>query len=53
MATPTLYAQTVPVMIKYLKNLSGILAKGEKFCDEKGIPHEEMLSFRLIEDMKG
>lgn len=53
MPVPTIYTQTVPVMIKYLRNLSGILAKGEKFCDEKGIPHDDMLSFRLIEDMRG
>lgn len=53
MATPTLYNQTVPVMIKYLRNLSGIVAKGEKFCDEKGIAHDDMLSFRLVEDMRG
>lgn len=53
MSAPTLYLQTVPVMIKYLRNLSGIVAKGEKFCDEKGISHEEMLNFRLVEDMRG
>lgn len=49
----SLYQQVVPVYIKYLRNLSGILEKAVKFCDEKGISYEDMLAFRLIEDQKG
>lgn len=49
----SLYKQTVPVMIKYMHNLSSLLNQGVKFCDEKGIPHEELLSARIIDDMRG
>lgn len=49
----SLYQQTVPPIIKYLKNLSGLLEKGVKFADEKGVKHEEMLNFRLAPDMRG
>ncbi|RGP79262.1 transcription factor [Fusarium longipes] len=49
----TLYQQTIPVMVKYLKNFSAMLQKGAKFCEEKNLKHEEMLSYRLISDMRG
>lgn len=49
----SLYVQTVPVMTKYLRNLAGLLNIGAKFADEKGMPHAEMLEFRLIADMRG
>ncbi|KAI5465335.1 hypothetical protein BGZ63DRAFT_450256 [Mariannaea sp. PMI_226] len=49
----SLYQQSVPVLIKYLKNLSGILQKGAKFCEEKAIKPDEMISYRLIADMRG
>ncbi|KAL6925287.1 hypothetical protein FSHL1_002532 [Fusarium sambucinum] len=49
----TLYQQSVPVLVKYLKNLSFMLQKGAKFCEEKSLKHEEMLSYRLISDMRG
>ncbi|KAF4456055.1 transcription factor [Fusarium austroafricanum] len=52
MAT-TLYQQSIPVMVKYLKNMSAMLQKGAKFCDEKGMKQEEMLTYRLISDMRG
>jgi len=32
--------------------MSGILSKAVKFADEKGMPHKELLEFRLIADMK-
>lgn len=48
----SLYNQSIPVMIKQLGALSGILDKGEKWCDEKGKSHKEILEFRLIEDMR-
>ncbi|KAM0363228.1 hypothetical protein ACHAP4_000075 [Fusarium culmorum] len=31
----TLYQQSIPVLVKYLKNLSFLLQKGAKFCEEK------------------
>ncbi|CEI38533.1 hypothetical protein FVEN_g4902 [Fusarium venenatum] len=49
----TLYKQSIPVLVKYLKNLSFMLQKGAKFCEEKSIKHEDMLSYRLISDMRG
>ncbi|KAF2147656.1 hypothetical protein K461DRAFT_298279 [Myriangium duriaei CBS 260.36] len=49
----SLYNQTVPVLIKYLHALSGLLEKAEKFAEEKGKTHDEILNFRLIEDMRG
>lgn len=49
----SLYQQVVPVYIKYLRNLSAILDKAVQFCDEKGVSHDDMLSFRLVEDQRG
>ncbi|KAF5599460.1 helix-turn-helix domain-containing protein [Fusarium pseudoanthophilum] len=49
----TLYQQSVPVLVKYLKNLSFMLQKGAKFCDDKEIKHEDLLTYRLISDMRG
>lgn len=51
---PGLYKQTVPVFIHYLNNLSHLLAKGAQFAEQKeGMTAASMLSFRLIEDMRG
>ncbi|KAF4977024.1 hypothetical protein FZEAL_6386 [Fusarium zealandicum] len=49
----SLYQQTVPVLVKYLGTMSRMLQKGAKFCEEKGVKHDEMLSYRLISDMRG
>ncbi|KAK0717417.1 hypothetical protein B0T26DRAFT_709867 [Lasiosphaeria miniovina] len=49
----SLYKQSVPVFVKYLRGLSGLLEKGEKFANEKGMKHDEMLNFRLVPDMRG
>ncbi|KAG5757078.1 hypothetical protein H9Q70_000352 [Fusarium xylarioides] len=49
----TLYQQSVPVLVKYLKNLSFMLQKGAKFCDDKEMKHEDLLTYRLISDMRG
>ncbi|KAF7551155.1 hypothetical protein G7Z17_g5223 [Cylindrodendrum hubeiense] len=49
----SLYDQFVPVLVKYLKNLSLILEKAEKFCEEKEIKPETMIEYRLIADMQG
>lgn len=48
----SLYAQTIPVFTKYLRNMSALLEKGRIFADEKGMSHEEFLQFRLIHDMR-
>ncbi|QPC74417.1 hypothetical protein HYE68_005169 [Fusarium pseudograminearum] len=49
----TLYQQSIPVLVKYLKNLSFLLQKSAAFCEERSLKHEEMLSYRLISDMRG
>lgn len=49
----SLYKQSVPVFIKYLRNLSALVEKGKKFADEKGMKHEELITFRLVQDMRG
>jgi hypothetical protein len=33
--------------------LSHLLQKGAKFCEEKGVKHEDLLTYRLIADMRG
>ena len=49
----SLYTQTVPVLIKYLDNLSKIVQKGAAFAQEKGIKAEDVLQHRLIADQQG
>lgn len=49
----SLYQQSIPVLVKYLNNLSGIIEKGRQFADEKGMKHEELITFRLAPDMRG
>ncbi|KAK7427189.1 hypothetical protein QQZ08_006302 [Neonectria magnoliae] len=49
----SLYIQSVPVLVKYLKNLSGPLTKGAEFCVEKNVKPEDLISYRLIGDMRG
>ncbi|KAH8911646.1 hypothetical protein BR93DRAFT_973253 [Coniochaeta sp. PMI_546] len=49
----SLYLQSIPVMTKYLRNLSALLNKGRTFADQKEIKYEEILEFRLIADMRG
>jgi hypothetical protein len=39
-------------MIKYLHNASKMLDKAVAYADEKGIPHEDILTFRLRDDMR-
>jgi hypothetical protein len=48
----SLYNQSIPVMIKYLHNVSKILDKTVAYADEKGLKHDEILAFRLREDMR-
>ena len=48
----SLYDQSIPVMIKYLTNASKILEKTVAYADEKGMKHEDILTFRLRDDMR-
>ncbi|KAL0941252.1 helix-turn-helix-domain containing protein type [Colletotrichum truncatum] len=48
----TLYNASIPMMIKYLGNLKAILTKAEEHIAAKNIHPEEMIKFRLIEDMR-
>jgi 3-oxoacyl-ACP reductase-like protein len=48
----SLYDQSIPVMIKYLNNASKMLDKAAAYADEKGMKHEDILTFRLRDDMR-
>jgi hypothetical protein len=48
----SLYDQSIPVMIKYLNNASKMLDKAATYADEKGMKHEDILTFRLRDDMR-
>ncbi|KAK2027425.1 hypothetical protein LX32DRAFT_592655 [Colletotrichum zoysiae] len=48
----SLYQASIPMMIKYLGNLKVILAKAEQHCVAKNLKPEDMIKFRLIEDMR-
>ncbi|KAH8646014.1 hypothetical protein BGZ60DRAFT_438350 [Tricladium varicosporioides] len=48
----SLYDQSIPVMIKYLGNISKILDKTVAWADENSKKHEEILTFRLRDDMR-
>ncbi|KAK2735505.1 helix-turn-helix- domain containing protein type [Colletotrichum kahawae] len=48
----SLYNASIPMMIKYLGNLKLILTKAEKHCVDKGLDPQEIIKFRLIEDMR-
>ncbi|KAK2058842.1 hypothetical protein LY76DRAFT_513340 [Colletotrichum caudatum] len=48
----SLYQASIPMMIKYLGNLKVILAKAEQHCVAKNLKPEDVIKFRLIEDMR-
>jgi hypothetical protein len=48
----SLYDQSIPVMIKYLNNMSKILDKTVAYADEKGLKHDKILALRLRDDMR-
>ena len=48
----SLYDQYIPVTIKYLNNASKLLDKTEKFAKENNKNIDEILAFRLRDDMK-
>lgn len=47
----SLYDVSVPVFVRSLENLAGILEKSRTFADERGIGHAELLDGRLFDDM--
>lgn len=49
--TTTLYQLTAPNYLQILQSVSGVLAKGEEFCREKGIDTNEIVESRFINDM--
>lgn len=49
----SLYNQSVPVLIRYLTNLSGLLTKATQHCEAKGVAPEDLISSKLADDMKG
>ena len=48
----SLYEASVPMMIKSLRNLKTILNKAEEHCKTQGTDPKEMLTYRLVEDMR-
>jgi uncharacterized protein len=49
----SLYRASIPMMLKSLGNLKGIITKAEAHCTEKGLKPEDLIQFRLIDDMRG
>jgi len=49
--TFSLYAATVPSYRQIVGSVSGLLARAEEFCKEKGIAAEDMIQARLAQDM--
>lgn len=47
----SLYAATIPSYLQILGSVSGLLAKAEAFCTEKGLAHEDIIQARLAPDM--
>ncbi|KAJ9660851.1 hypothetical protein H2201_006743 [Coniosporium apollinis] len=47
----SLYDLSVPLFIRTLTNLAGILKKAEQYADDNGIPHSDFLTARLAADM--
>ncbi len=47
----TMYQASVPVFIRALSSLRGVLQKGEAFAAEKGFAPEVLVQTRLIADM--
>ncbi len=47
----SMYQASVPVFIRFLNNLNGILKKGEAFAEAKKIDPEVLINSRLAPDM--
>lgn len=48
----SLYQASVPMMIKGLRNLHLILTKAEDYAKSKPVPEQDLINYRLIEDMR-
>ncbi|KAK7967064.1 uncharacterized protein PG986_001341 [Apiospora aurea] len=48
----SLYDQSIPVFVKYLKNFSAMIDKSAAYAEEKGISHDDLLSYRLVPDQR-
>ncbi|RYD45903.1 MAG: DUF1993 domain-containing protein, partial [Sphingomonadales bacterium] len=46
-----LYDISVPAFLRGFAAMSAFLEKGRAWADENGVPHEELLSARIFEDM--
>lgn len=51
MTTISMYQACVPVCTRALRNLRGVLQKGEAFAKEKGVDADVLMQTRLILDM--
>lgn len=47
----TLHDVTVGTFVRMLGALAGLLAKGRAHCESRGVPLDDLLETRLIEDM--
>lgn len=45
-------AQTIPTLTKFINNMGILLKKAEAHADAKGIPHETIITHRLIADQR-
>jgi hypothetical protein len=48
----SMYEISVPVYQQFLRALAGVLDKGEKHCEEKGVDPASLLQARLFDDMQ-
>jgi uncharacterized protein len=49
--TLSLYKATIPSKLQILRSVAGLLDKAEAFCEEKKLPHEEIIKARFAHDM--
>ncbi len=47
----SLYDASIPMFIRYLKNMAAFLEKGRSFAEAQNMPHAALLEARLYEDM--
>ncbi|EME81040.1 uncharacterized protein MYCFIDRAFT_86443 [Pseudocercospora fijiensis CIRAD86] len=48
----TLYDLSVPILVRSLENLKGVLQKGEQWAKDNGKSESELLEARIVDDMK-
>lgn len=47
----SLYDMSIPVYVKAIESLIGVLKKGEKWADENKVDHSKLIEARLAPDM--